>query len=441
LADINLVLKGGVTSGLVYGGAIPPLASRYRFRAVAVSSAGAIAAAFTAAAEFARGRGDPAGFERLQAVSEGLPGQLKGFFQPARPFRRLMRALVLLAPGTGRARWLAALVCFWPVMLIGALAGAALSLGLSGAFGPPSPVAAVLAAFLGGVAALAGHGAWLLFAAAPRHNFGICSGLSQGEGPGLTDWLHDSLQTIAFGAAGRAAPLTFGDLSGEGHPIDLRILVTNLTEARPEVTPDLGQGLAYRPADWRRLFPTAVMDHLGGSPSGETPPFPRIADLPVLVAVRMSLSCPALMQAVPALDAGGRRVWFSDGGLTTNFPFEVFEREPQDRETLALDLDTMHPGEAAEARVRAFDPAAAVHGPDIGGLPAFVWAVLVALREGHLRGAARAPALKARIYQAGLRPDEGGMNLAMTPDQARNLVQYGQALAAHVLEAEARLGR
>jgi hypothetical protein len=347
-----------------------------------------------------------------------------------------MQALVLLAPGTGRARWLAALACFWPVLLLGALAGALVAGGLTRA-----PVAAGLAALLGAIAALAGHGAWLLFAQAPRHNFGICSGLSQGEGPGLTDWLHESLQAIAFGDAGRPKPLTFGDLAAGDRPVDLRILVTNLTQARPEVTPDLGRGLAYRPGEWAGLFPAEVMAQLGGAPAGETLPFPPIDDLPVLVAVRMSLSCPALMQAVPAVDGRGRRVWFSDGGLTTNFPFEVFERETDGRETLALDLDTLHPGDDAEPRVRAFDPAAAPRGPDIGGLPAFVWAVLVALREGHLRGAARAPALKARIYQARLQPEEGGMNLAMTHAQAQKLVQYGRALATHILQAEEGPGR
>lgn len=104
LAERNLALKGGVTSGLVYAGALPVLAARYRFRAVAGSSAGAIAAAFAAAAEYARSRGDPGGFARLQRQSAELPQRLASLFQASPGFEPLLKALVHLAPGTGKAR-------------------------------------------------------------------------------------------------------------------------------------------------------------------------------------------------------------------------------------------------------------------------------------------------------------------------------------------------
>lgn len=48
--ECDLVLKGGVTSGVVYPYAILELARRYRFRSVGGTSAGGIAAAFAAAA-------------------------------------------------------------------------------------------------------------------------------------------------------------------------------------------------------------------------------------------------------------------------------------------------------------------------------------------------------------------------------------------------------
>ena len=86
-ADCDLVLKGGVTSGVVYPQAILALARRYRFCSIGGTSVGAIAAAFAAAAEFARRRGDAAGFERLDEACAELPRLLPGLFQPAPALR------------------------------------------------------------------------------------------------------------------------------------------------------------------------------------------------------------------------------------------------------------------------------------------------------------------------------------------------------------------
>jgi predicted acylesterase/phospholipase RssA len=50
----DLVMKGGITSGIVYPPAIIEIATRYRFVNVGGTSAGAIAAAAAAAAEYGR---------------------------------------------------------------------------------------------------------------------------------------------------------------------------------------------------------------------------------------------------------------------------------------------------------------------------------------------------------------------------------------------------
>jgi predicted acylesterase/phospholipase RssA len=65
----DLVMKGGITSGIVYPPAVLALKEHYTFRNIGGTSAGAIAAVGTAAAEYNR---DGGGFERLDAVKEWL---------------------------------------------------------------------------------------------------------------------------------------------------------------------------------------------------------------------------------------------------------------------------------------------------------------------------------------------------------------------------------
>jgi predicted acylesterase/phospholipase RssA len=95
--ECDLVMKGGITSGIVY----PPLVIKlheagYRFRSIGGTSAGAIAAAVTAAAEYGR---DSGGFKKLNTVNEQLrqPGFVKNLFQPTGNTRPLMETLLELA--------------------------------------------------------------------------------------------------------------------------------------------------------------------------------------------------------------------------------------------------------------------------------------------------------------------------------------------------------
>src|SRR5581483_1167641 len=81
MQECDLIMKGGITSGIVYPPAILRLQERYRFRNVGGASAGAIAAAFAAAAEYGRDRG---GFEKLEARRRELSTGtfLRDLFQP-----------------------------------------------------------------------------------------------------------------------------------------------------------------------------------------------------------------------------------------------------------------------------------------------------------------------------------------------------------------------
>lgn len=80
LLDCGLIMKGGVTSGVVYPAAIRALKDRFRFRSIGGASAGAIAAAAAAAAEWGRqrrGRGELPGHDAF-AELEKMEGELQG---------------------------------------------------------------------------------------------------------------------------------------------------------------------------------------------------------------------------------------------------------------------------------------------------------------------------------------------------------------------------
>lgn len=87
------MLKGGVASGIVYPQAILTLAEKYRFRSIGGSSAGAIAAALAAAAEFGREAG---GFEVLDGIRRDLlhEGAIFALFQPSERTRPLWETLI-----------------------------------------------------------------------------------------------------------------------------------------------------------------------------------------------------------------------------------------------------------------------------------------------------------------------------------------------------------
>lgn len=84
LDECDLVLKGGIASGLIYATSVPWLARRYRFRSIGGSSAGAVGAALAAAAEYQRATTDnPEGFRTFWKVGEDLtPKRFSCIFLP-----------------------------------------------------------------------------------------------------------------------------------------------------------------------------------------------------------------------------------------------------------------------------------------------------------------------------------------------------------------------
>jgi predicted acylesterase/phospholipase RssA len=451
--ECDIVMKGGVTSGIVYPYAILELARVYRFRSIGGTSAGAIAAAFAAAAEYARtARNDPEGFLRLQRYCERLPDILASLFQPTPRFGALMRYLLRAQSGKGGPAYLwNAPLAFWGSALGGLVLGAGLLALLQA-----GPAGVVLGAIVGVVSALCFRVLRLVLVDLPRNGFGLCSGLTEPghKGPALTDWLHRALQDIAFGDPAHPVPLTFGELAGDdlARPrIDLRMVTTNLSMRRPHALPRLGMVAAYDPAKWTTLFPEPVMKHLG-EVSGRSRlkghrGFPSAESLPVIVAVRLSLSFPFLFQAVPMVirdlesaeiagatggskEIRGRTCWFSDGGLSSNFPIHLFDALLPSRPTFALSLDDLPSGARSDGK-RVFFATDAGAGSGlpvhaVEGVGGFAMSVLGAAKDWQDQLLATMPGQRERIARVYLSKDEGGLNLTMPRSRARMLMKYGK---------------
>lgn len=468
----DLVMKGGVTSGVIYPKLIARLASKYEFKNIGGTSAGAIAASACAAAQYGARNGNPQAFNDLAKLPDLLSekaspeGRSKLFtlFQPDEALRQhfsvLMRALntqswdavlavlwglICMYRGLVGVSFLCGSLLLWP--FIHALAPDIapwplfpMALGMTllvwgvATIGVPSIVRGklwyalpwtVALLMLSGLMleALTGQGlTWKLMGSAigtvvvallfqiliftliviffargllsglHGNNYGICSGRTP-DGPtdtsqeGVTNWLASYLNALA-GLPKEGGPLTFAHLWGHNDPeqerkINLEMMTTAISQQmayaipfRPGTRP-----FYYDPDEWTQLFPKPVMDYLNQvqqgsdgpdastefnglqviSPSGKAlRQLARNGDLPVVVAVRMSLSFPILLSAVPlyAIDWSlknsntskkekqpivAKRVWFSDGGLSSNMPLHMFDALLPEHPTFAVNLKPEHP--------------------------------------------------------------------------------------------------
>ena len=364
----DIVLKGGITSGVVYPLALVSLAEKYRFSNIGGTSAGAIAAAAAAAAEYGR-HTQAAGFDRLARIPDEVGSGLLSMFQPTpalKPLFDIFVAALKAKTKIGRIVAItgAAVGGYWPSALLGLLPGVAVASFAPAIGGGTGFVAfGLLLALTGLVAAVI----WRLVKAANTdlvdNDFGLCPGIRQPDSSkeGFTDWLARLIDEAAGNKTGR--PLTFGDLAAppNGRPaIQLAMMTTSLMEKRPYTLPmPEDHRFVFEKSEWDRIFPSGVMAFLSRECEPFTPPageageyyhFPDPARLPLIVGARMSLSFPLLISAVPLwrrdftlLEEAERnklrRCLFSDGGLSSNFPIHFFDRLLPNTPTFAISLD------------------------------------------------------------------------------------------------------
>jgi predicted acylesterase/phospholipase RssA len=478
----DIVMKGGITSGVVYPLAAVELAEKhgYSFRNVGGTSAGAIAAAAVAAAEFGRRSGsNPHAYRRIAELPDELGTTLTSLFQPSGRMRPLFNTL-LAGLGDGMPRKLIApLRGFWLEAIAGAIPGIALiamavlldgDLALRIAVGVAGLIALVVGPYL--VLALS---ALIRLRGLPAHYFGICPGNDRGGGaksPPLTRWLARLIDELAGKDDG--PPLTFGDLwalepagenGGDERGIDLQMMTTNLSQGRPYSLPfEGGEELWFDEDELLDLFPRLIVEHMvahAGDPTeacGRTlHRLPEARHLPVVVAARMSLSFPLLIAAVPlyALNDALKvpstvpeRCWFSDGGITSNFPVHFFDSPIPRWPTFAIDLMPLAPDRKLckeDEGKNVWMPADNLEGvkeawvgweDNAKGKQIFAFASSIFrtaqnwIDNRQMRGAG----YRDRIAHVRLSKEEGGMNLTMESEQIKRLAARGASAASMLAE-------
>ena len=534
LSPCDVVMKGGITSGVVYPALVVKLAENYQFKSIGGTSAGAIAAACAAAAEHGRQHNNANAISDLDQLSSdlGAPGFILGLFKPTIQTRPLFNVAIdaignaWLGLKILKAIW-AAMLGFWPLTLIGLALDALIGWWLwsSGVHDPVVWALAVVSWLVVlGVAWALGVW-WSISRAVPKNYLGLCNGseASPTKNPPLTDWLAAKIDHIA----GTNDPLTFGDLWGRppaqaqtptkysdlqpyfdeptqsldeirgDAEVDLQMMTTCVSLGRPYRLPFAQRDFYLDPADARVLFPEPVYKWLlkyAAQPRSKYEailyrallpkvPLPLAACFPVVVAARMSLSFPVLLSAFRLyhidfglqdnkdataaikalvgdktfdLDAGdaanrlvavkekllARPCWFSDGGLTHNFPVHFFDRPLPSWPTFAVDLEALPEGrtehENDNQSTYVWLPKGNLQGiqpfwnriEDRNGRASFynfVTSIVDTMMNWTDSTQAVMPGYRDRIAHVELAQNEGGLNLNMQPKVVEKLIARGRA--------------
>lgn len=497
LPPCDLVLKGGITSGVVYPRAISRLAKNYQLKGVGGTSAGAVAAALAAAAEYRRRRtGTFHGFEEVEHLVEDLAtkvdGQtrLEGLFQPQRgtriPFAILKFLLSASRIEKAAAFVLVPLALVWLAVWIG-VSLFDVTFQTVPDFFQKVEFAAAYVVGLVVVAALLKKAVAHLVREFCQQNYGLCRGFDQENrspsSPQLTEWIHIGLQRAA--GLPEQEPLTFAHLEalgevlaatgspvagkhlGKKDRVRLRLVTTCLTHSRPYTLPFQEDKFYFKPAEFRQLFPESVVDWMMANSRGEsiqiTPevgrpfrvyPLPEHGHLPVVVAVRMSLSMPIIVSAVNLYcqdrlhpDNLPEKAIFTDGGIVSNFPIHFFDefvpryptfglnlifaqRELSHVHHLLLELQTQVFGRPlCEVSPVLADMAKCLleHWDRRPGLGGFLEGIYDTARGWKDTTQLRLPGYRDRIQDIYLDPRrEGGIHLSMSPEQIEALARKGE---------------
>ena len=468
MQECDLVMKGGLTSGVVYPFAITELSERFVLRQIGGTSAGAIAATLAAAAEYRRqasGNGEKAGFDQIKTLADQLASNMESMFQPtyslSGPFRLMIASISPLAKERGAfAAVLREIPGVFPLQLLAFLA---LAIGGSALGWFQGNIwiafAGVLAGLLVSLGWAMGKAIRWLMSDLPEFDFGMCSGktLRNADHAAFGDWIAASIESVA-GTGDRQRPLTIGDL--EDHGISLAAMTTDLATARPYHLPLRTKIYYFSRTEMARLLDDKTLDYLCDPALAHTSHDPAAPgdlfrlkssrDFPVYLVARMSLSFPGLISGVPLwrYDDGVRtvrvegedkpkpemrRCLFSDGGISSNFPIHFFDSLMPQRPTLGISLgewEEARHGTGKEKRIHIAERSIASHQMPVRpvkGLGGFAGSIVNTAKDWQDNMQSMMPGYADRIVTVLLDPDkEGGMNLNMDEATILQLQEYGR---------------
>jgi hypothetical protein len=238
----------------------------------------------------------------------------------------------------------------------------------------------------------------------------------------------------------------------------------------------------FDPKEWGQLFPPAVINLLTVNGTDKmvwdpTTPgrslylLPKAELWPVVVAVRMSLSFPLLLSAIPLYardwtlksvikDKNDKKairvskVWFSDGGISSNMPLHFFDAILPEHPTFAINLTEKQPDaddgnlktppQPGFEKWRVFlanenDQGLQRHwkSPNesgIAGLFDFLVSVIETMQNWRDEIQFPYPGYRDRIVQIRQGEDEGGLNLNMPGEVITALGNAGENSAEQLID-------
>jgi hypothetical protein len=389
---------------------------------------------------------------------------------------------------------LALMIMLLPLILAAVGLRSTFSLSVHGPWAGALVMAWLLASLLVATVAAAARLLWATYRALPENGFGLCDGHTRDPATNhvpLTDWISSTIDEMA-GCSSR--PLTFGDLWGDEAKrtraelrkptaanddvtptdrreftpiIDLKVMTTNLTFRRPYEFPFLESNLFYFcKTCWKRYFPENVINYLIGCTreepeciparrDGKGPckvkmrcpqhdtlarALPDAADMPIVVGVRLSLSFPGLISAVPLLCVDYSRAeseralicsWFSDGGIASNFPMHFFDAPWPRRPTFGIDLQPTHPDFRNEWVWRPPNGSSVPfpRSHELTSVTKFFVSMVRTMQNWADATQITLPGYRDRVTEVRIGENEGGLNLHMAASSITTLAGRGSDAA------------
>jgi predicted acylesterase/phospholipase RssA len=431
----DLIMKGGTTSGVIYPKAILRLSEGlgdkpgYDFVNIGGTSAGAIAATFAAALQYAinkpaRSDTPDAARSRFRERTDKLtePYFLLNLFRPTNTTRELFEVFLCFLEKRKVIRLLRA--CWRAAKLSVSLISIGFFLAITGLISILLGYFDLIPMYLAGLGIWCGLwltalGVIFFFVALLKlvpgyikqlesNNHGFVKGThhaeaplrGSGDYPVLCDWIEESLRHIA-NMGSRC--LTFEDLEDDEVKVTLRLLTSNSSQNLSYVLPlDETEWLIFDKKEFSDYFPDNVIKELTGEANAEEKStrqsrieartgknitlteglfFLPTKKLPLVVAARMSLSFPILFSAVPLYTIPAELMvtpqeqplrksqlilnHFTDGGLSSNLPVHFYDKWMPLKPTFCLNLSSWEGNKSRPSTVKAVR--AAVKAEDVAG--------------------------------------------------------------------------